>query len=35
MSVERLVLPMARNGHDVDLLLGISVFMPAAAAAAE
>jgi hypothetical protein len=33
MSIERLVLPMARNGHDVDLLLGISVFMPTAAAA--
>jgi hypothetical protein len=33
MSVERLVLPMAKNGRDVDLLLGISVFMPAAAAA--
>jgi hypothetical protein len=33
MSVERLVLPMAKNGRDVDLLLGMSVFMPAAAAA--
>lgn len=35
MSVERLVLPMARNGRDVDLLLGMTVFMPATAAAAE
>ena len=33
MTVERLVLPLAKNGRDVDLLLGISVFMPAAAAA--
>lgn len=35
MSAERLVLPLGRNGHDVDLLLGITVFAPAAAAAAE
>ncbi len=33
MSAERLVLPLARNGQDVDMLLGMTVFMPAAAAA--
>jgi hypothetical protein len=33
MSAERLILPMARNGSDVDLLLGITVFMAAASAA--
>ena len=30
MWAERLVLPMARNGGDVDMLLGITVYMPAA-----
>lgn len=35
MSTERLVLPLGRNGRDVDLLLGITVFMPVLSAAAE
>ena len=28
--VERLILPLARNGRDVDMLLGLTVFMPPA-----
>ena len=29
--VERLILPLARNGHDIDMLLGLTVFMRPAA----
>jgi hypothetical protein len=33
IAAERLVLPLARNGRDVDLLLGITLFMPASSTA--
>ncbi len=34
-TVERLILPLARNGHDVDMLLGLTTFIPPAPAAAQ
>lgn len=34
MSSERICLPMARNGHDIDMVLAMSVFHPTVDAAA-
>ncbi len=33
-TVERLILPLARNGYDVDMLLGATMFLPLSPAAA-